>query len=137
MGGPMPGTGPGGAASRFRNSVGTDAPARLRLSSSVNRSIYLERFMTIRNNMFESGKCLMGITGADWTVMCESGRRRYEEGLTLAEGQHGKTSHREGLLELTWNYGTEKDESFKYHNGNDQPQGFDHILSEEKMYMSV
>ncbi|KAM3460423.1 hypothetical protein MY5147_006556 [Beauveria neobassiana] len=38
-----------------------------------------------------------------------------------------KTSHREGLLELTWNYGTEKDESFKYHNGNDQPQGFGHI----------
>ena len=38
-----------------------------------------------------------------------------------------KTSHREGLLELTWNYGTEKDEAFKYHNGNDQPQGFGHI----------
>jgi lactoylglutathione lyase len=33
----------------------------------------------------------------------------------------------EGLLELTYNYGTEKDESFKYHNGNDQPQGFGHI----------
>lgn len=34
---------------------------------------------------------------------------------------------REGLLELTWNYGTESDPSFKYHNGNDQPQGFGHI----------
>lgn len=34
---------------------------------------------------------------------------------------------REGLLELTWNYGTEKDADFKYHNGNDQPQGFGHI----------
>lgn len=33
----------------------------------------------------------------------------------------------EGLLELTWNYGTEKEENFKYHNGNDQPQGFGHI----------
>ena len=37
------------------------------------------------------------------------------------------TADREGLLELTWNYGTEKDPSFKYHNGNDQPQGFGHI----------
>ncbi|KAF7358707.1 putative lactoylglutathione lyase protein [Mycena sanguinolenta] len=34
---------------------------------------------------------------------------------------------REGLLELTWNYGTENDPAFKYHNGNDQPQGFGHI----------
>ncbi|KAJ7029874.1 lactoylglutathione lyase-like protein [Mycena alexandri] len=33
----------------------------------------------------------------------------------------------EGLLELTWNYGTESDAEFKYHNGNDQPQGFGHI----------
>jgi lactoylglutathione lyase len=34
---------------------------------------------------------------------------------------------REGLLELTWNYGTEKDSNFKYHDGNAQPQGFGHI----------
>jgi len=33
----------------------------------------------------------------------------------------------EGILELTWNYGTESDPNFKYHNGNDQPQGFGHI----------
>ncbi|KAK9492312.1 Glyoxalase/Bleomycin resistance protein/Dihydroxybiphenyl dioxygenase [Lipomyces doorenjongii] len=34
----------------------------------------------------------------------------------------------EGVLELTWNWGTEKDPEFKgYHNGNDQPQGFGHI----------
>ncbi|RKF61855.1 Lactoylglutathione lyase [Erysiphe neolycopersici] len=34
---------------------------------------------------------------------------------------------REGVLELTWVYGTEKDAEFKYHNGNDKPQGFGHI----------
>ncbi|KAH8722937.1 glyoxylase I [Phaeosphaeriaceae sp. PMI808] len=35
--------------------------------------------------------------------------------------------HHEGLLELTWNYGTENNVNFKYHNGNDEPQGFGHI----------
>lgn len=35
--------------------------------------------------------------------------------------------NREGLLELTWNYGTEKDDDFKYHSGNEDPKGFGHI----------
>ena len=36
-------------------------------------------------------------------------------------------AEREGLLELTWNHGTEKDASFSYHDGNSEPQGFGHI----------
>lgn len=34
---------------------------------------------------------------------------------------------KEGLLELTWNYGTEKEEGKIYHDGNAEPQGFGHI----------
>jgi lactoylglutathione lyase len=32
-----------------------------------------------------------------------------------------------GILELTHNWGTEKDAEFKYHDGNAKPQGFGHI----------
>lgn len=39
----------------------------------------------------------------------------------------GFTADYEGILELTWNYGTEKDADFKYHDGNSEPQGFGHI----------
>ncbi len=42
-------------------------------------------------------------------------------------GEGEGTADREGLLELTWNHGTEKDADFKYHDGNSQPQGFGHI----------
>lgn len=36
-------------------------------------------------------------------------------------------SNRQGLLELTHNWGTEDDADFKYHNGNDEPLGYGHI----------
>ncbi|KAH3903560.1 lactoylglutathione lyase GLO1 SCDLUD_001202 [Saccharomycodes ludwigii] len=34
---------------------------------------------------------------------------------------------REGILELTHNWGTENEPDFHYHNGNDKPQGYGHI----------
>lgn len=36
-------------------------------------------------------------------------------------------AHREGIVELTWNKGTEVKPDFKYHNGNNEPQGFGHL----------
>ncbi len=37
------------------------------------------------------------------------------------------TFSQRGILELTHNWGTELDPTFKYHDGNAQPQGFGHI----------
>lgn len=51
----------------------------------------------------------------------------YQGDETIPENGGKSTAKQEGLLELTWNYGTEKDANFKYHNGNDEPQGFGHL----------
>lgn len=37
------------------------------------------------------------------------------------------TFSQRAILELTHNWGTEKEASFSYHNGNAEPQGFGHI----------
>lgn len=44
-------------------------------------------------------------------------------------GEGNPIASREGLVELTWNYGTENDADFKYHNGNTEPLGFGVIYS--------
>ena len=50
----------------------------------------------------------------------------YDSPKSLAHGEHWTA--RQGVLELTHNYGTEKDENFKVANGNSEPgKGFGHI----------
>ncbi|OMH82833.1 Lactoylglutathione lyase [Zancudomyces culisetae] len=44
------------------------------------------------------------------------------------KGEEGTAKlSRKGLLELTWNHGTEKDESFSYSTGNGDIGGYGHI----------
>ena len=45
----------------------------------------------------------------------------------LKDGLRNPAAGWEGVVELTWNYGTEKQEGKVYHNGNSDPQGFGHI----------
>ncbi len=53
-----------------------------------------------------------------------------DAGETLPEDVQERTRwtfSQRGILELTHNWGTEKDPDFEYHDGNSQPQGFGHI----------
>lgn len=50
----------------------------------------------------------------------------YDSPKSLSTGEHWTA--RQGILELTHNYGTEKDDNFKVANGNSEPgKGFGHI----------
>ncbi|MCJ1351066.1 MAG: Lactoylglutathione lyase [Icmadophila ericetorum] len=51
----------------------------------------------------------------------------YPDASSPSDPSTSNQAFREGLLELTYNYGTEKDANFKYHDGNAEPQGFGHI----------
>lgn len=75
---------------------------------------------------------VMGMRLLRTSEMKEAGFTLYFLGYGAPAPEHSANgvnpvADREGVLELTWNYGTEKDESFKYHDGNAKPQGFGHI----------
>lgn len=55
--------------------------------------------------------------------LTEDERNNLPEGEDLAI----YTFRQRGILELTHNYGTENQDDFSYHNGNQEPQGFGHI----------
>ena len=70
---------------------------------------------------------IMGMSLIRTSENSSAGFNLYFLGYNHSSSQNTSSSHREGLLELTWNYGTEKDPDFKYHSGNEEPQGFGHI----------
>jgi lactoylglutathione lyase len=49
----------------------------------------------------------------------------YDAASSVSKDAHW--TDREGVIELTHNYGTEDDPNYKTHNGNKEPQGFGHV----------
>jgi len=70
---------------------------------------------------------LMGMTLVNRLDQPEANFSLYFLAYDTEEHKGKHWTARPGILELTHNYGTEKDETFKYHNGNSEPRGFGHV----------
>lgn len=70
---------------------------------------------------------ILGMSLLRTSESASSGFNLYFLGYVPGANNDVNTAPLEGVLELTWNYGTEKDAEFKYHDGNSEPQGFGHI----------
>jgi len=76
-------------------------------------------------------RCILGMSLLRTMEIPDSGFNLYFLGYRR-QGESGEVTReqlagREGLVELTWNYGTEADPKFAYHNGNTDPRGFGNI----------
>lgn len=111
---------------RLDEDVGsTTDPANYRLNHTMVRVKSAEASLKFYQEV-------MGMTLLRQTENKEAGFNLYFLGYPssnppMKNDQKNPIAEWEGVLELTWNYGTEKQESQVYHNGNTEPQGFGHI----------
>jgi hypothetical protein len=57
----------------------------LTVSGWLNKALYVKSFVVSQNEMFESVKRVTATSDADWTILHESTKKRYEDGLALVE----------------------------------------------------
>lgn len=58
----------------------------LTLSGFLDKAVYITSFVVSQNDIFDSVKRVTGTTDADWTVIHEASKKRYEQGLAQVRG---------------------------------------------------
>ncbi|KAG0127102.1 Glyoxalase/Bleomycin resistance protein/Dihydroxybiphenyl dioxygenase [Tuber indicum] len=100
-------------------------------STSTNLDVYRFNRTVLRVKDAEKSlqfyRSVLGMSLLRTIEQPEAGFNLYILGYRRGGDGEDSLVDREGLVELMWNYGTEKDEGFKYHNGNEEPQGFGHL----------
>ncbi|CAZ85320.1 unnamed protein product [Tuber melanosporum] len=100
-------------------------------STSTNLDVYRFNRTALRVKDAEKSlqfyRSVLGMSLLRTIEQPEAGFNLYILGYRRGGEEEDSLVDREGLVELMWNYGTEKDEGFKYHNGNEEPQGFGHL----------
>jgi hypothetical protein len=60
-----------------------DNDKSLTVSGWLNKALYIKSFVISQNEIFESVKRVTATSDADWTVLYETTKKRYEDGLAL------------------------------------------------------